>query len=63
MYVQDRSDAGRWLAGELTSYAACSDLLVLGIVRGGVPVAFEVASMLHASLDILPVRSLRIPVD
>lgn len=63
MYFQDRSDAGRWLAGELTSYATCSDLLVLGILRGGVPVAFEVARILHAPLDVLPVRSLRIPGD
>lgn len=61
MYFQDRSDAGRWLAGELTSHATCSDLLVLGILRGGVPVAFEVARLLHAPLDVLPVRSLRIP--
>ena len=63
MYFQDRSDAGRWLAGELTSYATCSDLLVLGILRGGVPVACEVARVLHAPLDVLPVRSLRIPGD
>lgn len=63
MYFQDRSDAGRWLAGELASYATCSDLLVLGILRGGVPVAYEVARLLHAPLDVLPVRSLRIPGD
>lgn len=63
MYFRDRSDVGRWLAGELTSYATCADLLVLGILCGGVPVAFEVARLLHAPLDVLPVRSLRIPGD
>jgi len=58
---RDRADAGRQLARRLTAYANRRDVLVLGIPRGGVPVAFEVAQALHAPLDILLVRKLGTP--
>lgn len=58
---RDRVEAGRQLAKKLTRYANRDDVLVLGIPRGGVPVAFEVAQALHAPLDILLVRKLGTP--
>ena len=58
---QDRSDAGRFLADKLTEYANRTDVVVLGLPRGGVPVAHEVARKLHAPLDILVVRKLGVP--
>ena len=58
---RDRVDAGRQLAGKLAHYANRDDVLVLGIPRGGVAVAFEVAQALHAPLDILLVRKLGTP--
>jgi putative phosphoribosyl transferase len=57
----NRVDAGRKLAARLSHYANRSDVLVLGIPRGGVPVAVEVAAALHAPLDILLVRKLGAP--
>lgn len=57
----DRSDAGRKLASALGRYRRASDLLVLGIPRGGVPVAFEVAAALDAPLDVFTVRKLGTP--
>lgn len=57
----DRHDAGRWLARALGSLAGTADLLVLGLPRGGVPVAFEVARALGAELDVLVVRKLGVP--
>ncbi len=57
----NRSDAGAYLAAQLQSYAGRPDLLVLGIPRGGVPVAFEVAHALHAPLDVVVVRKLGLP--
>ena len=56
----DRADAGRRLAEALGRYRE-RDLLVLGLPRGGVPVAFEVAAALHAPLDVLVVRKLGVP--
>lgn len=56
----DRAAAGRRLAGALTRYAGPS-LLVLGLPRGGVPVAFEVADTLGAELDAFVVRKVGMP--
>jgi len=49
------------LAAKLTRYADRTDVLVLALPRGGVPVAFEVAQVLHAPLDIFLVRKLGLP--
>ena len=57
----DRADAGRQLARHLSEYADRDDVVVLGIPRGGVPVAFEVAQALKAPLDIMLVRKLGTP--
>ncbi len=56
----DRADAGRALAGRLHGYRERGPL-VLGLPRGGVPVAFEVAKELQAPLDVLVVRKLGVP--
>ncbi len=61
MRFRDRIEAGRKLAAELTAYANRSDVLVLGLPRGGVPVAYEVAHALHVPLDVLVVRKLGVP--
>jgi len=57
----DREDAGRRLAGELLHLAARPRLLILGLPRGGVPVAAPVAAALRAPLDVLVVRKLGVP--
>ena len=58
----DRTEAGRLLAKQLKpNYSNCPDLLVLGLPRGGVPVAHEIAQVLHAPLDICIVRKLGVP--
>ncbi len=57
----DRRDAGRQLAAKLSVYAGDPSLLVLGLPRGGVPVAYEVAQALHAPLDVFVVRKLGVP--
>jgi predicted phosphoribosyltransferase len=59
----DRRHAGKRLAAQLASYANRPDLLVLGLPRGGVPVAYEVARALHAPLDVFLVRKLGVPGD
>ena len=56
MIFKDREDAGRQLAKRLTAYANRNDVIVLGIPRGGVPVAFEIAQALHR-----PARYLSFP--
>src|SRR5438270_3185334 len=61
MLFQDRHEAGRQLAAELTEYAGRDDVVVLALPRGGVPVAFEVAQALGAPLDIFLVRKLGVP--
>jgi erythromycin esterase-like protein/predicted phosphoribosyltransferase len=61
MRFRNRADAGRLLAAHLTKYAGRSDVLVLALPRGGVPVAFEVASALAAPLDVFLVRKLGVP--
>lgn len=58
---RDRTHAGRLLAKQLVEYANRSDVIVLGLPRGGVPVAFEVARELNASLDVFVVRKLGVP--
>jgi putative phosphoribosyl transferase len=58
----DRADAGRHLARLLEDYRG-SDAVVLGLPRGGVPVAAEVAQYLHAPLDVLVVRKLGLPFE
>src|SRR6266850_1962706 len=57
----DRTDAGRQLAERLGSYANRNDVAVLGLPRGGVPVAYQVASRLAAPLDVFLVRKLGVP--
>lgn len=60
-YFQNRFDAGRQLAAELHAYAGRDDVTVLGLPRGGMPVAHEVARALGAPLDCLVVRKLGVP--
>src|SRR5437773_9083266 len=61
MYFRNRADAGRQLADKLMNYAARPDVLLLGLPRGGVPVAYEVAQVLGAPLDVFLVRKLGVP--
>jgi putative phosphoribosyl transferase len=56
----NRSEAGKQLARKLESFQG-QDVIVLALPRGGVPVAFEIAKTLHASLDVLIVRKLGVP--
>jgi Predicted phosphoribosyltransferases len=58
---ENRRQAGKVLAEKLTSYADRDDVVVLALPRGGVPVAFEVAQLLHAPLDVFVVRKLGVP--
>jgi putative phosphoribosyl transferase len=58
---RDRVEAGDVLAGLLGHYAGRSDVLVLGLPRGGVPVAARVARALGAPLDVFVVRKLGVP--
>lgn len=58
---KDRRDAGKILAGELKGAQGNQELLVLGLPRGGVVVAYEVASALNADLDVLVVRKMGAP--
>src|SRR5213596_470867 len=57
----NRTEAGRLLAEKLEKYANRNDVVVLGLPRGGVPVAYEVAKRLHAPLDVFIVRKLGVP--
>lgn len=58
---RNRREAGRALGTELGAWTGRDDVLVLGLPRGGVPVAFEVAAMLDAPLDVFLVRKLGAP--
>ena len=60
---RNRSEAGRLLAGELMDYRARPGVLLLGVARGGVPVADEVASALDVPLGALVVRKLEAPTE
>lgn len=61
---EDRAEAGRLLGRRLQEeYGDRSDVLVLGLPRGGVPVAREVARILDAPLDVLAVRKLGVPTQ
>lgn len=57
----NRAEAGRLLAEKLEKYVSRNDVVVLGLPRGGVPVAYEVAKRLHAPLDVFIVRKLGVP--
>lgn len=61
MRFDDRVDAGRLLAERLEELGLPDDVLVLGLPRGGIPVAAEVAAALGAPLDALVVRKLGVP--
>ncbi len=61
LILQNRTDAGKRLAAKLTRYAGRSDVVVLGLPRGGVPVAYEIAKALQVPLDIFVVRKLGVP--
>jgi putative phosphoribosyl transferase len=58
---QNRAQAGRFLADKLGAYAGRADVVVLGLPRGGIPVAFEVARRLQAPLAAFLVRKLGVP--
>jgi putative phosphoribosyl transferase len=58
---RDRRHAGRELASKLLEYADRPDVIVLALPRGGVPVAYEVATALRAPLDVFIVRKLGVP--
>jgi putative phosphoribosyl transferase len=58
---RDRQDAGVQLAAQLLRYAGDPTVMVLGLPRGGVPVAYQVAQRLQAPLDIFVVRKLGVP--
>jgi putative phosphoribosyl transferase len=57
----DRAEAGRLLGLKLSKYAGGHDVIVLGLPRGGVPVAYEVAQALRVPLDVFIVRKLGVP--
>src|SRR5213080_4178610 len=58
---ENRAEAGRELAEKLDKYSGREDVIVLGLPRGGVPVAYEVAKRLRAPLDVFIVRKLGVP--
>ncbi|MFM1848791.1 MAG: hypothetical protein RL417_2265 [Pseudomonadota bacterium] len=59
--LSDRQEAGRILAARLREFRDQPDVIVLGLTRGGVPVAFEVAASLGAPLDVVVVRKIGAP--
>lgn len=63
MYFEDRIDAGEKLARKLLKYKNDTDVIVIGLPRGGVPVAFEVSQTLNAPLDIVCPRKIGAPMN
>lgn len=61
MLFNDRSDAGVQLAAELQKYKERKDVIVLGLTRGGVVTASEVATLLHVPLNVVVVRKIGAP--
>jgi len=61
MIYRDRTDAGKRLAEKLMQYRDKADVIVLGLPRGGVTVAYEIARALRCPLDILIVRKIGFP--
>ena len=61
MIFINRQEAGRKLASRLTKYTDRPDTIVLGVPRGGVPIAYEVATTLHLPLDVFVLRKLGVP--
>lgn len=59
--IRDRTIAGQALAQLLTAYRQRPDVIVLALPRGGVPVAYEIASALQVRLDLMLVRKLGVP--
>ena len=59
--LRNRAEAGALLAERLRGYADRSDVIVLALPRGGVPVAFVIAERLHVELDVIVVRKLGVP--
>src|SRR3990167_9133657 len=60
---RDRHEAGRFLASKLKKYRQNKDAIVLGLPRGGVVVAYEVAQALGLPLDVFVVRKLGVPYN
>lgn len=58
---KNRRQAGKLLATSLAQYQSRTDVIVFGLARGGVPVAYEVAKALHAPLDVIVVRKVGVP--
>jgi putative phosphoribosyl transferase len=58
---RDRREAGRRLAAELSAYAGRTDVIVLALPRGGVPVGYEVATALGVPLEVFVVRKIGLP--
>jgi putative phosphoribosyl transferase len=61
MKLHDRNEAGRLLAERLSRLKGKADVIVLGLPRGGVPVAYGIATTLRLSLDVFLVRKLGVP--
>lgn len=61
LVFRNRAQAGKLLAAVLTKYANRRDAVVLGLPRGGVPVAYEIATALQLPLDVMVVRKLGMP--